>query len=295
MRVSVKRWQKNHQAASVHYGPLSFSLKIREKWVRYGKNERWPEWEVFPATPWNYGLVLNEPNAESSFEVIKKPGPTASNPFTPEGVPIELRAKAKRIPAWEQDKLGLAGQLQPSPARSQEPVEAVSLIPMGAARLRISSFPVMGDGKDAHEWTTAVAAPVMASHCFANDSVEAMIDGREPKSSNDGSIPRFTWWDHRGTIEWVEWGFPKARKVSAVEIYWFDDTGKGACRVPQSWRLFYRRGERWHPVEASSEFGIKPDTYNRVAFKPVEAEGLRIEAQLQPNFSAGILEWKVGE
>ena len=38
-----------------------------------------------------------------------------------------------------------------------------------------------------------------------------------------------------------------------------------------------------------------PDTYNRVTFKPVEAEGLRLEVQLQPNYSAGILEWKVGE
>ena len=42
-----------------------------------------------------------------------------------------------------------------------------------------------------------------------NASVEAIIDGLEPKTSNDPDMPRFTWWDHRGTAEWVEWGFPK--------------------------------------------------------------------------------------
>ena len=122
-----------------------------------------------------------------------------------------------------------------------------------------------------------------------------MIDGLEPKSSNDLSIPRFTWWDHRGTAEWVEWGFPRARKVTAVEVYWFDDTGKGGCRVPASWKLSYRVGERWLPVQGAGPFGTKADSYNRVAFPAVEAEGLRMDVQLQTNASAGILEWKIGE
>ena len=109
----------------------------------------------------------------------------------------------------------------------------------------------------------------------------------------DATIPRFTWWDHRGTTEWIEWGFPKMRKVSAVEVYWFDDTGRGQCRVPQSWRVLYRVGERWTPVAKPSSYNTELDRYNRVTFAPVECNGLRIEAQLQPNFSAGILEWKV--
>ncbi|MDB6030687.1 MAG: hypothetical protein JWM16_1025, partial [Verrucomicrobiales bacterium] len=169
------------------------------------------------------------------------------------------------------------------------------LIPMGAARLRIASFPVIGRGGSATEWVKSSTPPIVASHCFSGDSVEAIVDGLEPKSSNDGSIPRFTWWDHKGTAEWVEWGFPKARKVSAVDIYWFDDSGKGGCRVPKSWKLFYRVGESWKPVEEVGTFGVRSDTYNKVAFKGVQAEGLRLEVQLQPNFSGGILEWKVRE
>src|SRR5262249_571381 len=135
--------------------------------------------------------------------------------------------------------------------------------------------------------------PVSASHCFEHDSVEAMIDGQLPKSSNDSSIPRFTWWDHRGTTEWVQYEFVKPRKVTGVEVYWFDDTGKGACRTPNSWKLLYRVGEEWLPVPAASDFGTRLDSFNRVTFPPVEALGLRIDAQLKPGFSAGILEWKI--
>ena len=118
---------------------------------------------------------------------------------------------------------------------------------------------------------------------------------QQPKSSNDQSIPRFTWWDHRGTAEWVEYNFDKPRKVSAVEVYWFDDTGVGSCRVPQSWKVLCKQGGNWKPVEGASGYETKLDTYNRAAFTPTEALGLRIEAQLQPDFSGGILSLKIIE
>jgi hypothetical protein len=295
MSVTLRRWEKNHQAVSVDYGPLTFSLKIAERWQSYGGREAWPEWEVLPAGPWNYGLIVDEERPERSFDVVHKPGRLAPNPFTPDTIPLELHARARRIPAWEQDKFGLVGKLQPGPARSEAPIETVSLVPMGAARLRIASFPTISNGRDGHAWTKPQAPPVRASHCFSGDSVESIVDGREPANSHDGSIPRFTWWDHRGTAEWVEWGFPRQRRVTGVEVYWFDDTGRGACRAPQSWKVSYRVGERWLPVERATEFGTKLDDYNRVSFAPVNAEGLRLEVQLRPEFSAGILEWKLQE
>jgi len=292
MRIAARRWEKNHNAVSVDYGPLTFSLKIGEKWSRYNNNEAWPEWEVLPTTAWNYGLELDSANPSASFKLIKKAEPLAANPFTPEGSPIELQVKARKIPDWTIDRLGLVGKLQDSPVKSEEPVETVSLIPMGAARLRISSFPVIGRGASANTWQPLQPVPVSASHCFENDSVEAMIDGKVPASSHDASIPRFTWWDHRGTAEWVQYEFGKPRKVSGVEVYWFDDAGAGSCRTPQSWKLLYRVGEEWKPVDAS-EFGTSLDSFNRVTFPAVEALGLRIETQLKQGFSAGILEWKI--
>ena len=112
------------------YGPLTFSLKIDERWQRSGGSDAWPEWEVFPTSPWNYGLVLNAKSPAESFEVIRKEEPLAEQPFTAKTTPIELRAIARKIPAWRMDRTGLVGLLQQSPAHSDEPEETITLIPM---------------------------------------------------------------------------------------------------------------------------------------------------------------------
>lgn len=295
MQVSARRWEKNQNAVSVNYGPLTFSLKIGERYTRYGGTDAWPEWAVYATAPWNYGLVLDDNDPAKSFEIIRKPGGLADQPFTHETAPIELRAKARKIAGWQQDAQGLVGKLQPSPIKSDEPIESVTLIPMGAARLRITMFPVIGTGEAAHDWTALKPSPVSASHCFEGDSVDALVDGLEPKSSNDHDIPRFTWWAHRGTVEWVQYSFEKPRRVSSTQVYWFDDTGAGQCRAPKSWKVLYRDGEEWKPVEAAGEYKVQTDAYNRADFKPVQTTALRVEAQLQPDFSGGILEWKVME
>jgi hypothetical protein len=171
-------------------------------------------------------------------------------------------------------------------------VEEIALIPIGCARLRISAFPVIGDGPEAREWQAPPPPRHEASHCWGNDTVDACSDGREPQGSNDQSIPRFTWWDHRGSEEWITWRLGEARSVSECQVYWFDDTGAGMCRVPESWSLFYKDGDEWKPVETQGGLGCAPDAYNRVAFSPVTTSELRIVVQLQPEFSGGILEWK---
>ena len=79
--------------------------------------------------------------------------------------------------------------------------------------------------------------------------------------------------------------------MSRVEVYWFDDDGE--CRVPASWRVLFRDGEEWKPVETSKPFGVDKDRYNEVAFEPVTTKGLRLEVVLRPEVSAGIQEWKV--
>lgn len=152
MRPSVRKWAKNMDSVSIDYGALTFSLKIGEKWVRYGGSDAWPEWEVLPTSAWNYGLVIDSGEAAKSLQVVRKSGPVAPQPFTPDSAPIELRVKARRIPAWQLNPRGMVGMLQPSPVRSEEPEETIVLIPMGAARLRISSFPTIGTGAFAHDW-----------------------------------------------------------------------------------------------------------------------------------------------
>jgi hypothetical protein len=38
---------------------------------------------------------------------------------------------------------------------------------------------------------------------------------------------------------------------------------------------------------------VEKDRFNRLRFPPVTTTGLRMEVQLEPNWSAGIQEWKV--
>ncbi len=152
MAITLRKWTKNKGSVSVDRGPLTYSLKIGEKYVRAGGTDKWPAWEIHPTTAWNYGFVLSEDQPASSFQVVHKAWPADNQPFEADAAPIELHAKAKKIPAWQKDKLGLAGTLQQSPVKSDEPVETITLIPMGCARLRICAFPVIGDGPGAHKW-----------------------------------------------------------------------------------------------------------------------------------------------
>jgi DUF1680 family protein len=293
MKITITRWAKNKDSASVNRGPLTYSLKIGENYVRAGGTDKWPAWEIHPTTAWNYGLVFDEKDPASSFDVVSKDWPDDNQPFEANAAPIELHTKARKIPAWQKDNLGLVGKLQPSPVKSAEPVETVTLIPMGCARLRISSFPIIGEGPDAHEWPQpSTPLPATASHCWEHDTVNALGDGLLPQSSNDQSIARFTWWDHKGTTEWVQYDFKQPRKISNVQVYWFDDTGGGGCRIPKSWRVLYKDGDQWKEVINATGYGVAKDKFNEAKFDPVETISLRLEVQLQQDFSGGILEWR---
>jgi len=294
MKISLRTWKQNQNSVSVDRGPLTYSLKIGEKYVREGGTDEWPAWEIHPTTPWNYGLVLNENNPASSFRVVHKDWPGDNQPFKADAAPIELRAKAKRIPEWQKDHLGLVGKLQPSPVKSTERTENVTLIPMGCARLRISSFPTIGSGPEAHEWKQPPKTiPATASHCYDSDTVMALSDKLLPRSSNDHSIQRMTFWPHKGTKEWVQYDFEKPREISGAAVYFFDDTGVGGCRVPKSWRLLYKDGGNFKQVPKASGYGVEKDKFNSLKFRPVQTSALRLEVQLQQDFSGGILEWRV--
>ena len=153
MSFYTRTWDKNKNSLSVNHGPLTLSLKIAEAykqmdgrtavqgdshWQAGADASKWPSYEIFPASLWNYGLVPGQ-----SFDVSWRPWPKDDFPWTQEATPLVVTAKGKLIPEWMLDKNGLAGVLPQSPVNTASPAETIQLVPMGAARLRISAFPVV--------------------------------------------------------------------------------------------------------------------------------------------------------
>ena len=158
MKVTVRVWEKNKNSVSVNYGLLTFSLKIDESyhqvdsrqaamwdshWQSGADPAKWPAYEIFPASLWNYGLLLDKRPVADQFEVVRRPMPASGYPFSADSVPLLIRTKGKVIPEWMVDQYGLCGVLPQSPVSESTAVKEIELIPMGAARLRISAFPVV--------------------------------------------------------------------------------------------------------------------------------------------------------
>lgn len=151
MEIGYRQWQVNKNSVSVDYGPLTLSLKIKEdylqkdsketaigdsKWQEGADASAWPTYEIYPGSPWNYALQLGTP-----ITVERKDWPTDNNPFTLENVPLEFKAKGRLVPEWKVDEYDLCGVLPYEDARKSDRLDELTLVPMGAARLRISSFP----------------------------------------------------------------------------------------------------------------------------------------------------------
>jgi uncharacterized protein len=119
-----------------------------------------------------------------------------------------------------------------------------------------------------------------------------VADQEEPASSSDTSS-FYDWLPKRGTQEWIQYDFAKPTTVSSVDVYWFQESGNRTIKVPANWRLLYKDGSSWKPVETADSYGTEVDRYNHVTIRAVKTNGLRLELQLQPNKSAGIAEWKV--
>ena len=158
MDVSLTTWPRTG-AVTVDRGPLSYSVKIGERWKKHSGDEvwakadkkKWPGWEVFPTTPWNYGLVVDD--LKKAFKVVTKKGALADQPWTPGAAPIQIKAKAKQIAAWKLGKDKTVAELQPSPIKQAGPTKTITLIPLGCARLRMSVLPTVENSGDAQEWT----------------------------------------------------------------------------------------------------------------------------------------------
>lgn len=165
MAVATKVWDQNNGSVSVNYGPLTLSLKIDEIYEQHDSRDKefvqddshwqqgvdaslWPCYVIKPGSAWNYALMVDNNNQPLNFSVTKKEWPADNMPFTLDSVPFEFSATGVKIPSWGYDSTGMTDVL-PSPAAltistsTETTPTSLTLVPMGAARLRISAFPLL--------------------------------------------------------------------------------------------------------------------------------------------------------
>jgi hypothetical protein len=158
MAVRSTIWQQNKSSVSVYYGPLALSLKIDEEYEEHDSRDPefvqddshwqegvdaslWPCYVLKAKSDWNYSLVVDEDNLPVNFSVERKPYPDSEQPFTLENVPLEFTAVGRQIPSWGFDSTGMTDFLPTKYAARATETTPIILVPMGAARLRISAFP----------------------------------------------------------------------------------------------------------------------------------------------------------
>jgi len=137
--MSIRVQHRYNNGVSVYRGPLLYSLKIGTKWTsthHYDFNSY--DWVIQATTPWNYALVIDPANPSSSFSFVQ--GTIGPLPFSADGAPVSLNAKAKILDSWVVTE-NAAAVPPMSPVTSPHPIETIQLIPFGATPLRIVEFP----------------------------------------------------------------------------------------------------------------------------------------------------------
>jgi uncharacterized protein len=139
--LTVRAERRYNDAVTLSRGPLLLALQIGEAWRQIGGELPAADWEVLPTTAWAYALDLDPENPEASLTLARRP--LVGGPFSPGTAPLVVRARGRRVPEWGLER-GAAAPPPPSPVRSDQPLESLTLLPYGATGLRVGEMPVLG-------------------------------------------------------------------------------------------------------------------------------------------------------
>jgi hypothetical protein len=141
MKVNIE--PRPNSLYTVKRGPLVYSLAISEQWVRTnedipGREPPHCDYEIFPVTPWNYGLCINMDNPETSI-IFEEHG-VRKYPFSPEGAPVKAYVHGRKVD-WSKEN----GAAWPYPEMKwvSDEKEMLKLIPYGCTNLRMTEMPVL--------------------------------------------------------------------------------------------------------------------------------------------------------
>ncbi len=137
MSSRVTHWF--HDSAVFERGPLVFSLPLDGQWSQLKKYaEKSADWQITPDSDWNYAVQLGDCDTKVQEH------PVSSVPFDVKNPPVSLSIKAKRDRQWSVVE-NSAGPVPNSPVASPDPLRTLTLVPYGAAKLRITAFPYLRD------------------------------------------------------------------------------------------------------------------------------------------------------
>ena len=145
--MNPKLIERPNQLYAMIRGPLIYSLAIEERWARIhedmeGREYPHSDYEIYAATPWNYGLLVDPTDVGRSIKTIYNP--VGQRPFSPEEAPVKIAAQGVRID-WSQEN----GSAAPKPRMSwvSDEAEELTFLPYGCTNLRLTELPLIKAGK----------------------------------------------------------------------------------------------------------------------------------------------------
>ena len=148
--------------------------------------------------------------------------------------------------------------------------------------------------------TTPAMPPTLASQARIGSSqrnlpsLRSINDRLIPADSNDRSIPYTHWWPKNNSTEWLSYEFKEAAEISTSTVYWYDDQPWQGCKVPDSWKLYYKDpAGNWVEVKNPSGYPTDKGVACTVSFDPVKTTAVKLELVQPVDKSCGLYEWSV--